>query len=118
MDCAGAMTDGAVRRFKAVYPEVHREYRAECLEGIVKPGTVRLLRGRDGRLIANLTVRDTPGTPCRAELVVRGITELRKLISAKGMGTVAIPEIGNSGSLDRETILRVIARHLDLPHLR
>ena len=48
MDCAGAMTDGATRRFKAVYPEVHREYRAECLEGIVKPGTVRLLRGKDG----------------------------------------------------------------------
>ena len=73
VDCAGAMTDGATRRFKAVYPKVHREYRAECLEGIVKPGTVRLLRGKDGgRLIANLTVRDTPGTPCRAELVVRG----------------------------------------------
>ena len=48
VDCAGAMTDGATRRFKAVYPEVHREYRAECLEGIVKPGTVRLLRGKDG----------------------------------------------------------------------
>jgi hypothetical protein len=84
----------------------------EARNGETAPG-----KGR-GRLIANLTVRDTPGTPCRAELVVRGITELRKLISAKGMGTVAIPEIGNSGSLDRETILRVIARHLDLPHLR
>ena len=118
VDCSGAMTDGPARRFKNVYPEVHREYRDDCHDGRVRPGTVRLLRGRDGKLIANLTVRDTPGTPCRAELVGRGMSELRRIIVAKGIDTVAIPEIGASGSLDRETVNSTMRTYLDVPHLK
>lgn len=117
VDAIGVMNDGISRKLKAAYPEMQRGYREQSRRGQTAPGRIWLHKARDGRTIANMSVRDMPGEPCRAEAVVKAVTKLRELVTCRGAESVAIPAFGGEGTMERETMTRAIQRLLDMPGL-
>lgn len=93
------------------FPGMHKDFRNFCHQNNPKPGSLWLWQGVDGKgqkvRIANLMTQEPParvgGHPGRAktEHVNHALHELKKLIEAEKIGSVALPRLATGvGGLD------------------
>lgn len=101
VNCVGTMGAGLAKQFKTRYPDMDRQYRADCRQGLFKPGTVRLYRVSPTRMIANFPTKDHWKNPSRIEYIEDGLISLNQLAAERQIGSIAIPAIGTGyGGLD------------------
>ena len=119
VNCAGVMSAGLARQFKARYPEMFQHYRADCRSGKVRIGEVNLYPVPGGKTVVNLPTKIEWQNPSNIDYVAWGLTTLREAVQAQGIETVAVPPLGcGLGGLEWTKVQPIIVRLLDLPDLR
>lgn len=107
--------------FEERFPSIQPPFKKACREGTLKPGGVQLIRidsktgerSRDGdRLIANVATKDHWSAPSRIEWVDDGLRKLAGAIEARGIKSVAIPQLGAGfGKLQWKDVRKSVEKH-------
>lgn len=104
VNTVGVMGKGIALMFRERFPENFAAYAAACRAGEVEVGRMFVQAGveLDGpRWIVNFPTKKHWRQPTRPEWVEAGLADLRKVIRAKGIRSVALPPLGcGNGGLD------------------
>ncbi len=104
VNCVGVMGRGIALQFKNAFPDNFAAYASACKRGEVQPG--RMFVFDTGRLIPPRYIINFPTKrhwrgKSRIEDIEMGLHHLVKVISAKGIRSIAIPPLGSGlGGLD------------------
>ena len=103
-NCAGAMGKGIALQFKSRYPEMYKQYRAQCLAGTFNLGDVFEYVAGDER-IYNLGTQKTWRTTADLNAIKISIHKMLVLASQNQVKAIAIPKIGAGlGGLSWEVV--------------
>jgi O-acetyl-ADP-ribose deacetylase (regulator of RNase III) len=122
VNCVGVMGRGIALHFKSAYPANFKAYAAACKRGDVQPG--RMFVHDTGQLaprwIINFPTKRHWRAKSRIEDIEAGMDALVNEITARGIGSIAIPPLGSGlGGLAWRDVRPVIeARLADLPEVR
>jgi O-acetyl-ADP-ribose deacetylase (regulator of RNase III) len=102
VNCEGVMGAGIATLFRARFPYMYAQYKADCEAGIVKPGNYDVVRADfNGRevMVVNLATQDKPGANASYEWLAEAIVPFANRAMApenvaRHGKVVAIPEIG------------------------
>lgn len=104
VNTVGVMGKGLALQFKQRFPENFRAYAAACQMGEVKVGQMFVTRREppEGpRWIINFPTKQDWRHPSRLEWVESGLHDLRRVLLAEGIRSVALPKLGcGLGGLD------------------
>lgn len=114
VNCVGVMGKGVALAFKKKYPSMFKQYKQDCQNSFVYPGSVILYKGEDGKLIINFATKDHWRHKSRYCYIEDGLESLKKTLQQQKDGTiVAIPALGcGHGGLDWNIVRRMIAKFL------
>ena len=116
VNCVGAMGKGLALQFKNRYPDMDRQYREDCKNGLVKTGNVIIYAVPDGKLVANLPTKDHWRRPSRMEYVVDGLENLLEQMRLRELQSVAIPALGAGlGGLEWDDVEQAIWDVMNVP---
>jgi len=112
---------GLAGAFEKRMPEIQEPFKKACREGTLKPGGVQMIRvdrktGKrtpdgDG-VIANIATKDHWRDPSRIEWVDDGLRKLAGAIEARGISSVAIPQLGAGlGGLAWKDVRKSVEQH-------
>lgn len=112
VNTVGVMGKGLALQFKQQFPENFRAYATACKTGEVKVGRMFVTRREtpEGpRWIINFPTKQDWRHPSRLEWVESGLHDLRRVLLAEGIRSVALPKLGcGLGGLDWETVRPLI----------
>lgn len=104
VNTVGVMGKGIALMFKERFPENFRAYAAACKSGEVQLGRMFVTDNRqlDGpRWIVNFPTKDHWRSRTRLEWIERGMEDLVRVISERGIRSIAVPPLGcGNGGLD------------------
>lgn len=95
VNCIGIMGKGLALVFKNKYPDMFKEYKVLCKDGILKPGSLHMWRNphNDPKWIINFPTK-TDLSPSKLEYISSGLVALREKIIQHQLKTLAIPSLG------------------------
>lgn len=105
VNCKGLMGAGIARAFREQWPEMYREYRMLCDEGLLKPGQIFPWNSPIGPSVINIATQEWPGRDAQYEWVDAGIHNALAYCRDRGLKSLAIPRIGcGIGGLDWDVV--------------
>lgn len=114
VNCIGVMGAGVALAFKQRYPEMFRDYRDDCKNGQVRPGTMHVWKSLSGDWVINFPTKRDWRDPSRYEDIDAGLDDLRSYLDRVGPVTVALPALGcGNGGLDWKRVSGMIREKLD-----
>jgi len=117
VNTVGVMGKGIAHSFKAIYPEMFREYQELCETGKLNIGGLYLYR-TPHKLILNFPTKKHWRNPSRPEYIEAGLETFVAIYGQAGIHSVAFPPLGcGNGELDFGRQVRpLMERYLsDLP---
>src|SRR5664279_4826642 len=120
VNCVGVMGKGIALQFKRRYPQMFKSYAAACGNGEVQIGRMFVVstEALDGpRYVINFPTKKHWRSPSKIEYVEAGMDDLRRVIKALDLRSVAIPPLGaGNGGLDWAQVEPLITDRLgDIP---
>lgn len=113
VNCKGVMGAGVALAFKNKYPEMYKDYKKACHEGIVRPGSMYVWKNLLGDWVINFPTKRDWREPSRYEDILSGLEDLRNYLKALGPITLALPALGcGHGGLDWEKVSSMIKEKL------
>lgn len=113
VNCVGVMGAGAALAFKQRYPEMFKEYRRACKDGLVRPGAIHVWRSLSGDWVINFPTKRNWKDRSRYEDIDSGLDALREYLVKLGQVSVAMPALGcGHGGLDWRVVSKMIADKL------
>ncbi len=117
VNTVGVMGKGIALQFKNQYPNNYKLYEKACKAKEVKVGKLfitedsSLLEGR--KIIINFPTKTDWRKPSEYSYIESGLKELARLITEKGIKSVAIPPLGaGNGGLDWNNVKKIIEKYL------
>lgn len=122
VNCVGVMGKGLALQFKRAYPDNFRAYAAACRAGQVNIGNMFIQRtsSLDGpEFIVNFPTKEHWRNDSDIEFIRQGLADLRRVIFAHGITSIAIPPLGvGNGRLNWDIVRTTIIESLaDIPEL-
>jgi O-acetyl-ADP-ribose deacetylase (regulator of RNase III) len=116
VNTVGVMGKGIALMFKEAFPENFRVYEEACKRKEVRVGRMFVTENRtlDGpRWIINFPTKKHWRQPSKLEWIVEGLKDLRRVIQACKIRSIALPPLGaGNGKLDWRDVRSEIERHL------
>lgn len=113
VNCKGVMGAGVALAFKTRYPEMYKDYKKACSEGIVRPGAMYVWKNLLGDWIINFPTKRDWREPSRYEDILSGLDALRCYLKDFGPISVALPALGcGHGGLDWNQVSQMIKEKL------
>ena len=105
VNAVGVMGKGIALMFKEAFPENFRIYQAACEAGDVRPGRMLITEREDlmngPKWIINFPTKQHWRHPSRMEWIIDGLEDLKRVITEKGIRSVALPPLGSgNGGLE------------------
>lgn len=97
VNTVGVMGKGIALMFKEAFPANFREYAAACKKGEVRTGRMFVTRSASlsgPRWIINFPTKEHWRARTRMEWIDAGLEDLRRVIHAEGIRSVAVPPLG------------------------
>jgi len=94
VNCVGVMGKGLALQFKRAFPDNFRAYFFACQRGEVQPGLMHISKEKNGQLIVNFPTKRHWRDRSRMEDIVAGLEDLRGIVKANSIPTLALPPIG------------------------
>lgn len=122
VNCVGVMGRGVALQFKKAYPANFAAYAEACAAKAVQPGRMFVFETgylTNPRYIINFPTKRHWKGKSRIEDIESGLADLRQVIAARGIRSIAIPPLGAGlGGLDWADVRpRIEAALRDLPDL-
>lgn len=120
VNTVGVMGKGVALMFREQFPENYAEYAVACKDGAVRVGSMFVTerKGMFGpRWIINFPTKQHWRYPSKLEWIAAGLDDLKHVIAAKGIKSIALPPLGaGNGGLDWAEVRELIADKLrELP---
>ena len=120
VNCVGVMGKGIALQFKRRYPDVFKEYERACQAGEVQIGRMLVVPTNQmtgPRWVVHFPTKEHWRSPSKLEYVDAGLADLRKVITALELTSIAVPPLGvGNGGLDWAAVQpRIEAALADLP---
>ena len=120
VNCVGVMGKGIALQFKQAFPKNYDAYRAACERKEVKPGHMFVFDTGsmiNPRWIINFPTKDHWKGKSKLKDVESGLVDLKKVIVANGIRSIAIPPLGcGNGGLDWKVVGTIIKdAFVDMP---
>jgi O-acetyl-ADP-ribose deacetylase (regulator of RNase III) len=117
VNCVGVMGAGVALAFKNKYPEMFKDYHAQCKKGAVKPGLPMVWKSRDmfkkSLEIINFPTKDHWKNPSEYEYIEHGLQWLSNYLRGKCDLTITLPALGcGHGGLDWGRVKPMIYQYL------
>jgi O-acetyl-ADP-ribose deacetylase (regulator of RNase III) len=117
VNTVGVMGKGIALMFKEAYPANFRDYSAACARGEIVVGRM-YVTGRESlhgpRWIINFPTKQHWRGPSHLDWIENGLVDLRRVIEAKQIRSVAVPPLGTgNGGLRWSEVRRLILKVLD-----
>ncbi len=116
VNTVGVMGKGIALMFKEAFPANFLAYKAACARAEVQTGQMFVTRPADmygPRWLINFPTKQHWRNPSRMDWIVDGLQDLRAVIEAEGIRSIAIPPLGaGNGGLDWVDVRPVIERAL------
>ena len=93
VNTVGVMGAGLVARFKESYPAMFRAYRAACLSGILRVGTLMVYPAGE-RVIINFPTKRHYREPAQIEHIQTGLQHFSLHYKTWGIQSAAFPALG------------------------
>lgn len=107
-----SMGAGLAKAFATQFPSIVAPYKAACLDGSLRPGSVQLVRAR-GKVIVNFPTKDNWHEPSRLEWVRDGLIDLAGKLPTAGVTSIAVPPLGcGLGGLSWDDVEPLVHEHL------
>lgn len=101
VNCKGVMGAGVALAFKNRYPEMFKDYKKACHDGIVRPGSMYVWKNLLGDWIINFPTKRDWRDPSRYDDILAGLEDLRSYLKNLGSVSIALPALGcGHGGLD------------------
>lgn len=101
VNCKGVMGAGVALAFKNRYPDMFKDYKKACHDGIVRPGSMYVWKNLLGDWIINFPTKRDWREPSRYDDILAGLEDLRSYLKGLGPVSVALPALGcGHGGLD------------------
>lgn len=117
VNTVGVMGKGIALMFKEAYPKNFKEYKAACKAGEVEVGHMFVTEtgGLMGpKWIINFPTKKHWRQPTKMEWIIEGLGDLKKVIEANSIRSVAVPPLGcGNGGLDWQDVRPAIEKALD-----
>lgn len=109
----GVMGKGLAKDFKAVFPEMFREYQQLCENGKLTVGRLWLFRGQH-KWVLNFPTKEQWRAPSKPEYIEAGLKTFVREHAKHSITSVAFPQLGcGHGELDWESQVRpLMEKHL------
>ena len=106
VNTVGVMGKGIAKDFKAIYPEMFREYQRLCEEKKLTVGTLWLYK-TPNKWILNFPTKTTWRLPSKLEYIESGLKAFVKGYAKHGITSIAFPPLGcGNGELNWESQVR------------
>lgn len=106
VNTVGVMGKGIAKEFKAIYPDMFREYQTLCEDGRLHPGSLFLYR-TPHKWILNFPTKRHWRQKSRVEDIKAGLQTFADQVMTFGVYTFAFPQLGcGNGELDWEADVR------------
>jgi len=115
VNTVGVMGKGIAKDFKAIYPEMFREYQKLCEEKKIDIGKLYLYRSPH-KWVLNFPTKKHWRQPSHPIYIEAGLRSFNEIYSAYGISSIAFPQLGcGHGELSWETQVRpLMERYLGL----
>lgn len=127
VNCAGAMGKGIAIKFKEHWPDMYQEYRNQCNQGLIIPGSCWSWRDdiesahncegnmiESGRFVFNLAIKSHWRLPASHLSLKNSLKNLVQKMDENNIGEVAMPWIGcGLGGLKQKTVQTFMEKILD-----
>lgn len=109
VNCKGVMGAGVALAFKNRYPEMFKDYKKACHDGIIRPGSMYVWRNLLGDWIINFPTKRDWREPSRYDDILAGLDDLRRYLKNLGSISIALPALGcGHGGLDWSRVSQMI----------
>ena len=107
-NCAGAMGKGIAVQFKDNYPEMYKQYKEKCKNGVFKLGDVFAYNYGEG-YIFNLGTQQTWKTKAELKAIEQSLINMLNIAIELNIKKIALPTIGAGlGGLKWQDVKKVI----------
>jgi O-acetyl-ADP-ribose deacetylase (regulator of RNase III) len=101
VNCVGVMGKGVALAFKTRYPDMFKEYKQQCQDGIIRPGHLHVWKNLMGDWVINFPTKRDWKESSRYEDVLAGLEALRNYLREQKPASLALPALGcGHGGLD------------------
>jgi len=108
VNTVGVMGKGIAKDFKAIYPDMFREYQKLCESKKLTIGKLWLYK-TPNKWILNFPTKTTWKQPAKVEYIESGLETFVRMYAKKGITSIAFPPLGcGNGELDWENQVRPI----------
>jgi O-acetyl-ADP-ribose deacetylase (regulator of RNase III) len=103
VNTVGIMGKGIAQEFKAIYPEMFKQYQRYCEDGSFTIGKLWLYK-TPNKWVLNFPTKEHWRRPSEAEYIEKGLKKFVAVYAAQGIPSIAFPRIGcGHGELDWAT---------------
>lgn len=93
-NCAGSMSGGIARAFRAKDEQMYEEYRRLCRTGDFALGGFFVWTCDDATIVYNLATQQNPGADARLDAIRTSVAAMLADAEARGLSEVGVPRIG------------------------
>lgn len=93
VNTVGVMGKGIAKRFKDVYPEMYKEYRNFCEEGLLDIGKLWIYK-TDNKWILNFPTKKHWRNPSKIEYIEEGLKKFVNTYEERGITSISFPQLG------------------------
>lgn len=110
VNCVGIMGKGIALQFKHKFPANFLEYKQACIDGIVVPGQMFIVKIDDSsgiKYIINFPTKSHWRSNSRLEYIQAGLVTLTSEIRRLNISSIAIPKLGcGNGGLQWDSMVK------------
>lgn len=108
-NCAGSMSGGIARVFRAMDEAMYAEYRRLCREREFRLGGFLRWTLDDGTVVYNLATQQQPGPDARLDAIATSVKGMLADAEQQGLAEVGVPHLGAGiGGLDWADVRQVL----------
>lgn len=117
VNTVGVMGKGIAKKYKQLYPDMYKQYRNYCEQGLLDIGKLWLYKD-EKKWILNFPTKKHWRNPSEIEYIEKGLAKFVTTYEEKGIYSISFPQLGTgNGGLDWNTEVKpIMEKHLkDLP---
>lgn len=117
VNTVGVMGKGIALQFKEAFPVNYKKYKEACKANLITPGKLLAVKDHNAllgeKLIINFPTKTHWRQPSKYEYVESGLKELARMVTERGIKSVAVPPLGcGNGGLNWDKVKQLIIQYL------
>ncbi|OJF94697.1 macro domain-containing protein [Alkalibacterium sp. 20] len=103
VNTVGVMGKGIAKKYKQLYPDMYKQYREYCEQGLLDIGKLWLYKD-ENKWILNFPTKKHWRNPSKIDYIEKGLKKFVSTYEEKGIYSISFPQLGTgNGGLDWET---------------